>query len=198
VAAIVVNGATARLVRSRPVEQEQLRAPAPGHGSAGRAAFALVVAVGLVAVATWLVLSRQVVFGGVAAAAAGVALVAGAVFAHRVGRPVLRFLDSGVDRAFDGCLLSAIALTSRQTDGPAAGAALGALAASFLGAYVRARGVSLGYPVEESLVSRAIRYGLVALGLGTKALGPTMFALLAFTVLAAAVRGSQVAKKERE
>jgi hypothetical protein len=186
------------LVRSRLVEHEQLRAPATGRGAAGRATFALVVAVGLVAVAAWLVLTRHVALGGAAAAGAGAALVAGAVFAHRDGRPVLRFVDSGVARAFDGCLLSAIALTSRQADAPAAGAALGALAASFLGAYVRARGVSLGYPVEESVASRAIRYGLVALGLGTKALGPTMFALLAFTVLAAGVRGSQVAKKERE
>jgi hypothetical protein len=103
-----------------------------------------------------------------------------------------------VDRAFDGCLLSAIALTSRQADAPAAGAAVGALAASFLGAYVRARGLSLGYPIEEGLLSRGLRYGLVALGLGANVLGPAMFALLGMTLLAAAVRTSQVAKKERE
>jgi len=82
-----------------------------------------------------------------------------------------------------------VALTSRQADAPAAGAAVGALAASFLGAYVRARGVSLGYPVEEGLTRRTIRYGLVALGLGAKVLEPAMFALLALSLLAAAVRG---------
>jgi hypothetical protein len=63
---------------------------------------------------------------------------------------------------------------------------------------VRARGVSLGYSVEEGLASRSARYALVALGIGAKVLGPAMFALLGITVLAAAVRTSQVLKKERE
>jgi hypothetical protein len=170
------------------------RAVVPGT----QAAVALGAAVLLIALATWLLFDGHPRLSGLSAALAGVALLLGAVLARREGHGLLAFVDSGVDRAFDGCLLSAIALTSRQVDAPAAGAAVGALAASFLGAYVRARGVSLGYPVEEGLVSRAIRYGLVALGLGARVLGAAMFALLAFTLLAAGVRGSQVAKKERE
>jgi hypothetical protein len=163
-----------------------------------RGMLALAAAAALVAAGTWLVFEGPRAVAGMVAALAGVALLAGAVFARREGHGLLSFVDSGVDRAFDGCLLSAIALTSRQADAPAAGAAVGALAASFLGAYVRARGLSLGYPIEEGLASRGLRYGLVALGLGGKVLGPAMFALLAMTLLAAAVRTSQVAKKERE
>jgi hypothetical protein len=177
------------------MRHEQPRAPS-GHG--GRTTLVLGAAAGFIALATWLVFDGREALAGAAAAVAGIALVGAAVATRRDGPGLLAFVDSGVDRAFDGCLLSAIALTSRQADAPAAGAAVGALAASFLGAYVRARGASLGYPVEESVVSRAVRYGLVAVGLGARVLGPTMFALLAFTLLAAAVRGSQVAKKERE
>ena len=58
--------------------------------------------------------------------------------------------------------------------------------------------MSLGYPVEEGLASRGLRYGLVALGLGARVLGPAMFALLAIALLSAVIRASQVAKKERE
>lgn len=167
-------------------------------GPVGQGMLALSAAAGLVALATWLVFEGSGVVAGVVGALAGVALLLGAVKARRERHVLLTFVDSGVDRAFDGCLLSAIALTSRQADAPAAGAAVGALAASFLGAYVRARGLSLGYPIEEGLLSRGLRYGLVALGLGANVLGPAMFALLGMTLLAAAVRTSQVAKKERE
>ena len=151
-----------------------------------------------VAVATWLVLAGMDRGAGLAAAVSGAMLLLGAVMARREGHGLLAFVDSGLDRAFDGCLLSAIALTARHADAPAAGAAIGALVAGFLGAYVRARGVSLGYPVEEGLASRGVRYGLVAAGLGAAVLGPAMFALLAIALLSAVIRARQVAKKERE
>ena len=128
-------------------------------GPMGQGMLALSTAAVLVAAATWLVFEARPVLAGVVAALAGAALLVGAVLARREGHGLLSFVDSGVDRAFDGCLLAAIALTSRQADGPAAAAAVGALAASFLGAYVRARGVSLGYPIEEGLASRGLRYG---------------------------------------
>ncbi len=44
-------------------------------------------------------------------------------------------------------------------------AALVALCASFLSAYVRARGASLSYSVEESHITRGMRYALVCAGL---------------------------------
>jgi hypothetical protein len=86
----------------------------------------------------------------------------------------------------------------REVDPPAAAMAVAALVMGFLAAYVRARGRALGYGVEDSVVTRAVRYGLVAVGLAGDWLGPAMIALLVVTTLAAAVRASQVAKQERE
>jgi len=81
---------------------------------------------------------------------------------------------------------------------PGAGAAaLVALCASFLGSYVRARGNSLDYRVEESMFTRAARYGLVVLALGLDLAVWVLWALAAVTLLASVVRASQVAKEER-
>jgi hypothetical protein len=162
------------------------------------AALALASGVALVGLGSWLVLAGLGRWAGAAAAGAGALLLAGGALAGRVGSPLFAFLDSLADRAFDGCLLSAIALAVRDVDPPAAGAAVAALVASFLGAYVRARGRALGYGVEDSLATRAVRYALVAIGLTGDWLGPAMIALLVVTALAAAVRASQVAKQERE
>jgi len=175
------------------------RAVRPLAGEAERAAaLALAGAAALVGGSCWLVFAGRGRWAGPAALGAGVLLLAGAAVARRAGSHLLTFLDSAADRTFDGCLLSTIALTARQVDPPAAAAAAAALVASFLGAYVRARGRSLGYDVEDSLATRAIRYGLVAVGLAGDWLGPTMIALLVVATLAAAVRASQVAKQERE
>jgi hypothetical protein len=159
---------------------------------------AVLGAAGLVALATWLVFGGHEVLAGAAAAGAGALLVASAVLARRRADGLLIFLDSVADVAYSGCLLSAIALTTREDDAPAAGAALGAMVATFLGSYVRARGQALGYPVEESIASRVVRYGLVSGGLVFRQKDAAMFALLALTVLITAVRTSQVVKKERE
>jgi len=160
---------------------------------------ALVVAGGLVAAATVAVFLWSERTAGVLAALAGCSLLWGGALATRRRDPLLLFLDSVVDRAFDGCLLSAIALQLRDSDTVAAAAAAIALVVSFVAAYERARGQSLGYPVEDSLVTRTARYGLVALGLLIpELLSATMFALAALMALAAAVRASQVAKQERE
>nr|MDP9342209.1 hypothetical protein [Actinomycetota bacterium] len=149
-------------------------------------------------VGCWLVFAGHGRWAGPAAGGAGVLLLAGATLARRGDSSLLAFLDSAADRIFDGCLLSAIALAVREVDPPAAAAAAAALVASFLGAYVRARGRSLGYGVDDSLVTRAFRYALVAIGLAGDWLGPTMIALLVVATLSAAVRASQVAKQERE
>jgi hypothetical protein len=72
-----------------------------------------------------------------------------------------------------------------------------ALAAGFLASYIRARGGSLGYGIEEGIVTPALRYGLLSLAL---VLGWTSWAIwvvAVLTLLAATVRSSQVAKEER-
>jgi hypothetical protein len=153
----------------------------------------------LVAAATTLVITGSPRWAGAAAAAAGLLLVVAGVRVARDRAPVDVFLDSIADRAFDGCLLSAVALILRQADRVTAAIAAAALVVSFVAAYERAKGRALGYPVDDSLVTRAARYGLIALGLVvTGWLRGTLIAVLALSVLAGVVRASQVAKQERE
>jgi hypothetical protein len=159
---------------------------------------ALGAAAVLVALATWLVFAGHEILSGTSAALAGLLLVWSGVVVRRNPSPPLVFADASMSLAFDGCLLAAIALTARVSDPPASGAAVAALVTTFLAAYVRARGTALGYSVEEGLASRALRYALIAAGIAGEWPGPTMFAVLALTLLSAGVRTSQVAKKERE
>jgi hypothetical protein len=165
----------------------------------GRTEALLVGAVLLVGGATALVLTGSPRWAGGLAAAAGVLLALAGARVMRDRAPVDTFLDSMTDRAFDGCLLSAIALELRQADPITAAIAVAALVASFVAAYERARGRALGYPIDDSVVSRSLRYGLVALGLLVPGwLRGTLVAVLALALLACAVRASQVAKLERE
>ena len=87
-------------------------------------------------------------------------------------------------------------MTRLDHPGIAAGA-LVALCASFLSSYVRARGAALRYTVEESHVTRGLRYGLVAAGLGFDAVGSAVWATAVVCGLAVLVRTGQVAKEER-
>jgi len=134
---------------------------------------------------------------GALAGAAGALLIVGGRLAERRGRPLERILDSLADRAFDGTVLAAVAWSARAVDPATAAGALVALAAGFLGSYVRARGASLGYGVEESAKTRGLRYLLVAGGLVAGWTRWTVWAVAAVSALAAAVRASQVAKEER-
>src|SRR4051794_36422369 len=153
----------------------------------------------LVGGATALVITGSPRWAGAVAAVAGVLLVVAGARVMRDRAPVDLFLDSVTDRAFDGCLLSAIALVLRTADRVTAAIAVAALVASFTAAYERARGRALGYPVDDSLIARALRYALVALGLLVPGwLRGTLIALLVVSLLVVAVRASQVAKLERE
>jgi hypothetical protein len=151
------------------------------------------VAVGL---ATWRLLEREVVAAGWAALAAGILLVVAGVVLQpgdRRARVVLSFAD----RAFDGCILAALAWISRADDPSVAAASLVALAAGFLASYIRAKGGSLGYGIEEGVVTPVLRYGLVALALILSWTSWAIWVVAGLMVLAAGVRASQVAKEER-
>ncbi len=155
------------------------------------------LAVGAVGIglASWSVIAGDPRRAGIASGATACALIA----AGSLGRSALTeyILGSLVDRAFDGALLGAIAWAYRVTDPWIAAGAVVALGASFLAAYVRARGASLGYGVDEGVVTRVLRYGLVGVGLITDGLGWSLWVLAALMVLASVVRASQVAKEER-
>jgi hypothetical protein len=165
----------------------------------GRATPLIAIAGGVVAtgVATWLVLDGRPRAGGLVSLAAGVLLLLAASRSHGDERVLERTLDSLADRLYDGGLLSAVAWAARSSSPAVATGALLALGGSFLSAYIRARGASLGYGVEESPVTRALRYALVGVGLAAGWLSWSVWALAALVLLAAAVRASQVAKEER-
>jgi CDP-diacylglycerol--glycerol-3-phosphate 3-phosphatidyltransferase len=164
---------------------------------ATRARLLFAGATALVGAATWLVLEVGTGWAGAAAGGSGALILAGAALAGRGGSARERMLGSAVDRAFDGCVLAAVAWVTREPDPAISAGALLALAAGFLAAYVRARGQSLGYQVEESPVTRALRYAAVSLGLATGELGAGVYAAAGIAILTALVRASQVAKEER-
>ena len=145
--------------------------------------------------ATWLLLIREVEAAGWLALLAGAVLIAGGVLLgprDRLGRVLLSFAD----RLFDGCVLAALAWVTRSSDPWLAAGALVALAAGFLASYIRARGGSLGYGIEEGVVTPAIRYGLISIGL-IAGWRWSVWAVAVLMLLASAVRASQVVKEER-
>jgi CDP-diacylglycerol--glycerol-3-phosphate 3-phosphatidyltransferase len=152
----------------------------------------------LAVLAAWLVVSRSPRLAGAAALVSGALLLLGGRMAARgAGGHPERMLDGLLDRAWDGLVLGSIAWAARAARPPLAAAALVALAASSLSSYVRARGTALGYPIEEAIVTRVLRYGLVSVGLVlARPLWPIWLvaSIAAWTFL---VRSSQVVKEER-
>ncbi len=148
--------------------------------------------------AAWLIVARE---PGAAAVAAGVSalllLIGGHRANHGAGGPTDRMLDELLDRAWDATVLGSIAWVARGPQPSVAAAALIALCMSFLSSYVRARGASLSYSVEESHVTRGVRYGLVTAGLAFGWLSWTLWLAAALSALAALVRTTQVAREER-
>lgn len=148
--------------------------------------------------AGWLVVAREPFAAGVMAGVGAVLLLAGGHRAnHGEGGPVDRMLTELLDRAWDGAVLAPIAWVARDGDPSVTAGALVALCASFLSSYVRARGAALQYSVEESHVTRGLRYALVTAGLLVDRVGWTLWAAAAVSILAVLVRTGQVAKEER-
>jgi hypothetical protein len=151
------------------------------------------VAIGL---ATWQLLEREPEAAGWAALGAGACLVAGGVLLRAEDRRARVVLSFG-ERAFDGCILAALAWISRVEDPSVAAASLVALSAGFLASYIRARGGSLGYGIEEGVVTPVLRHGLVSVALIAGWVSWAMWVVAGLSALAAGVRASQVAKEER-
>ena len=136
-----------------------------------------------------------------AAVAAGVSAVLLLIGGHRAnhgaGDRRDRMLDELLDRLWDGVLLAPIAWAARDISPHIAAGALVALCASFVSSYVRARGAALRYTVEESHVTRGIRYALIVAGLAFGWLSWSVWVAAGLSLAAALVRTSQVAKEER-
>jgi hypothetical protein len=136
--------------------------------------------------------------GGALALAGGALLLFGGHRAnHGLGGPVDRMLTELFDRGWDAFVLAPIVWANFDTAPEVAAAALVALCASYLSSYVRARGAALGYSIEESHVTRGLRYALVSAGLLFGWLAWTAWAAAGVCLLAAAVRTAQVAREER-
>lgn len=150
----------------------------------------------LIAGAVLLILDDRPRPAGLASALAGVAGIAAGRFAIWNDDVLSRLFDPLFDRTFDGAVLGAIAWAQRTARPSVAAGALVALGASYLSSYVRARGASLGYDVQESTVTRGLRYALISAGLGFGWLGWAVWAAAALAVLASLIRTMQVAKEE--
>ncbi len=149
-------------------------------------------------VSTWLLLDPRARTGGLGCACSGARprRRRHPAPADRPARPGV--LLSFGDRLFDGAVLGSIAWVTRSTDPVVAAGALVALAAGFLATYIRARGGSLGYGIEEGIVTPALRYGLISAGLIGGLGGWTVWTVAVLMLLACGVRASQVAKEERQ
>jgi hypothetical protein len=152
----------------------------------------------IVIVAAFAIVDGQGVRAGWLGALSGALLLLGGHRAnHGLGGPVDRMLTELFDRGWDACMLGPIVWESFGANPEIAAGALVALCASFLSSYVRARGAALGYSIEESHVTRGVRYALISAGLLFGWLAWTVWAAAVLSVLAAAVRTGQVAREER-
>lgn len=150
----------------------------------------------LVGASVWLVIEGSARAAGLTVGLAGVAGIAGGRFAIWNDDSLSRLFDPLLDRVLDGAVLGSIAWAERETRPAVAAGSLVALGASFLSSYVRARGASLGYDVQESTVTRGIRYALIAAGLGLGWLEWSVWAAASLALLASLIRSIQVAKEE--
>ncbi|MGH2540377.1 MAG: hypothetical protein ACRDGK_07645 [Actinomycetota bacterium] len=151
----------------------------------------------LAALAGWLVVAREpLAAAAVALVSASLLLLGGHRANHGAGGPTDRMLDELLDRGWDGAVLGTIAWASHTGRPSVSVAALAALCLSALSSYVRARGASLDYSVEESHLTRGLHYGLVVVGLALDQAW-TLWVAAGVSALAVAVRTSQVAREER-
>ncbi len=99
--------------------------------------------------------------------------------------PFGSFLDSTTDRVGEGAMLGAIALIfARQGNQVALGAAVAAIAGSFLVSYTRAKAEALGLRGDVGLGSRAERVAVITAGLMLAPWGALQWAIYLLTATA--------------
>ncbi len=103
------------------------------------------------------------------------------------GTPFGAFLDSTLDRAVDGVMLSAVTLVfAEDGDSLGAAAAAAALLSSLMVSYTRARAEGLGLEAKVGLGQRAPRVVLLAIGIFFAELGllkPVIYLLAALALV---------------
>jgi len=128
----------------------------------------------LVVLAAILVGERLWVLGGLMFVAGSAMDVLDGCYSRASGKgtPFGAFLDSTLDRAVEGVMLTAVAVVFAQDGDPlATGAAAAALVTSLMVSYTRARAEGLGIEAKVGLGQRAPRVVLLAIGIFFAGLG---------------------------
>lgn len=163
--------------------------PAIGYGLLALILAAAATAAALVLAGRW------------AAAGAATAVAAGAVTvsgrrAKYTGDERLTYADSAAERVADAVVLGAVAWATVDADPMIAGGALAALVLGYLAAYLRAKATGLGFPIQESLIARALRVALIVLGLIVRAaLGAALWAASAVSLFSVIRESVEVARR---
>ena len=119
----------------------------------------------LAALAAALILVGQEPPAGLAVAGAGALLILAGIRAREAKSARLAFADASLERAVDAVILGAVAWAEIEGRPLVSAAAVIALGASYLAAYLRAKSSGLGFPLGDSLIVRSLRWTIVALGL---------------------------------
>jgi hypothetical protein len=169
-------------------------ATAPQRTSVAPARLLLASGVVVSASAAWQVIAGETKVAGILALAAGAFIFAGGRLAST---RIDRMLEAIADRIWDVAIFGSLIWASRTADRSLCAAALVAFSTSSLAAYERTRGNALGYPIEEGIVTRAVRFCAVSIGLISGLASAGTWAAAGWCAIAVAIRASQVAKGER-
>ena len=144
-----------------------------------------------------LVLTGHRTAAGLIALVAAVLLLAGTVKARAGRRRALLFAELVLDRIFDASILAPLAWVLRSLSVRVSILALIGLGASFVASYERARGRSLGYAGTETVGYRGLRAAILVLALLAGWIESALWAFVALTLSASAIRALNVARQER-
>jgi hypothetical protein len=171
------------------MDRSTLERPAVGY-----TLLALILAAAGVAAA--LILSGRFALGGlVTAVCAGAVIVSGRRGKY-TGERRIAFADSAAERAADAVILGAVAWATIEDEPAAAIAALAALVFGYLAQYIRAKASGLGFDVEESLLARTFRVGLIVLGLAFRpALGIALWLASGVSLFSVAREWAEVGRQ---
>lgn len=133
---------------------------------------------------------------GVAVGIAAVALAAGGNLAARAGAPRLRLVASTSERAADAAVLGALAWVLLPGSPRAGAAAVTALSAAFVAAYLRVKGTGLGFRMAAWPPFQPLRLAAVALALLTPLVEAGLWGAAAVGVVEAGGQTARVAGQE--
>jgi hypothetical protein len=154
-------------------------------------------AIALSAGTTALILTRHRLFGGLAALAGAIALLAADASAPKAGRSRESFAGRVLDRVYEASILVPLAWVARTGPDGEAVLALVGLGASYLASYERAKGQALRYHGVERALFKRTRYAILVVALLTGWLLGWLWVYALLTVAAACVGAWNVARQDR-